>query len=59
MRHALAGAGMSQEGASLLVDLQLWISGGGPFHGIERSQSMRNATTLEAFLAQALPQPAM
>jgi uncharacterized protein YbjT (DUF2867 family) len=59
MRHALAGAGMSQEGASLLVDLQLWISAGGPFQNVEGARSVRTRTTLDAFLADAIAQPAV
>jgi uncharacterized protein YbjT (DUF2867 family) len=55
VRAALAGAGMSEEAASLMVDLQLAMNRGWPFAEVRRTASSATPTTLETFLKEALP----
>jgi uncharacterized protein YbjT (DUF2867 family) len=55
MRHALVGSGMSDEAASLLVEMQLAINEGRPFRSVRRSRATRTETTFERFLDVALP----
>jgi uncharacterized protein YbjT (DUF2867 family) len=54
VRAALAGAGMSEEVASLMVDMQLAMNRGWPFANVARTAESTTPTTLEAFLKEAL-----
>jgi uncharacterized protein YbjT (DUF2867 family) len=54
VRSALAGAGMSEEAASLMVDMQLAMNRGRPFAGVRRTADEATPTTLEAFLKEAV-----
>ena len=55
VRAALTGAGMSDEVASLMVDMQLAMNRGWPFADVPRTAASTTPTTLEAFLKEALP----
>ena len=55
MKAALVGAGMSDEVAGLIVDLQLARNQGDFFAGIDRTMASTTPTRLEDFLNQALP----
>jgi uncharacterized protein YbjT (DUF2867 family) len=55
VRGALAGAGMSKEVASLMVDMQLAMNRGWPFSSVRRTADSATPTTLEAFLKEAMP----
>jgi uncharacterized protein YbjT (DUF2867 family) len=55
VRGALAGAGMSEEVASLMVDMQLAMNRGWPFSSVRRTAESATPTTLEAFLKEAMP----
>lgn len=55
VRGALAGAGMSEEVASLMVDMQLAMNRGWPFSSVRRTADSATPTTLEAFLKEAMP----
>ena len=54
VRAALAGAGMSEEVAGLMVEMQLAINQGRAFAGARRTAETTTPTTLEAFLKEAL-----
>jgi uncharacterized protein YbjT (DUF2867 family) len=54
VRAALAGAGMSQEAAALMVEMQLAINQSRKFAGARRTAETTTPTTLEAFLKEAL-----
>jgi uncharacterized protein YbjT (DUF2867 family) len=54
MKAALVGAGMSDEAASLIVDMQLAVNEGGIFDGIERTAETTTPTRLDEFLRGAL-----
>ena len=54
VKGALAGAGMSEEVASLMVEMQLAINQGKPFGEVRRTAGSTTPTTLEAFLKEAL-----
>jgi uncharacterized protein YbjT (DUF2867 family) len=54
MRRALAGAGMSQEAAALMVDMQLALNDGRYFAGVRRTPETATPTRLEEFLKEAL-----
>jgi uncharacterized protein YbjT (DUF2867 family) len=54
MRAALVGAGMSDEAASLVVDMQLGLNAGRPFDTVRRTASSTTPTRLEEFLNGAL-----
>lgn len=54
VRGALQGAGMSEEAASLIVDMQLAMNEGRPFDGVERTAESATPTRLEQFLQGAL-----
>jgi uncharacterized protein YbjT (DUF2867 family) len=56
MKGALRGAGMSEEAAGLLVDMQLGINDGWFFDGVRRTPETATPTRLEAFLKDALPE---
>jgi uncharacterized protein YbjT (DUF2867 family) len=55
VRAALAGAGLSEEAAALMVDMQLAMNRGWPFDGVRRTAEAATPTTLETFLKEALP----
>lgn len=54
MKGALLAAGMSQEAASLLVDMQLALNEGRPFDGVQRTAEATTPTRLEKYLENAL-----
>jgi uncharacterized protein YbjT (DUF2867 family) len=54
MRRALAGAGMSEEAASVMVDMQLALNDGRYFNGVRRTPATTTPTRLEEFLKEAL-----
>jgi uncharacterized protein YbjT (DUF2867 family) len=53
LKVALLGAGMSDEAASLLVDMQVALNEGGWFDGIRGTGETTTATSLEEYLAFA------
>jgi uncharacterized protein YbjT (DUF2867 family) len=55
VRAALVGAGLSEEAAALMVDMQLAMNRGWPFAGVPRTAEAATPTTLETFLKEALP----
>lgn len=55
VKGALLGAGMSDEAASLLVDMQLALNEGQHFAGVRRTVESATPTLLEDFLKTALP----
>jgi uncharacterized protein YbjT (DUF2867 family) len=55
VRAALAGAGLSEEVAGLMVDMQLAMNRGWPFAGVPRTAAAATPTTLETFLKETLP----
>jgi uncharacterized protein YbjT (DUF2867 family) len=55
MKGALFAAGMSEEAASLLVDMQLSLNKGRPFDGVRRTAEATTPTRLEEYLKNALP----
>jgi uncharacterized protein YbjT (DUF2867 family) len=55
VRDALTGAGLSEEAASLMVDMQLAMNRGWPFADVPRTAEAATPTTLETFLKEALP----
>jgi hypothetical protein len=54
MKQGLIGGGMSEEVASLLVDMQLAVNEGKFTEGVERTSESATATQLEALLDAAL-----
>ncbi|HSL00468.1 MAG TPA: NAD(P)H-binding protein [Rubrobacteraceae bacterium] len=54
MRGALLAAGMSEEAASLLVDMQLALNEGRPFGEMRRTSEATTPTRLEEYLKHAL-----
>jgi hypothetical protein len=46
---------MSEEAASLMVDMQLAMNRGWPFSSVRRTAESAPPTTLEAFLKEAMP----
>lgn len=54
MKGALLAAGMSEEAASLLVDMQLALSEGRPFDGVQRTAEATTPTRLEEYMEDAL-----
>jgi uncharacterized protein YbjT (DUF2867 family) len=52
VRGALAGAGMSEEAASQLVELQLALNHAGPFDAVRRAADTTGPTRLEQLLDQ-------
>jgi uncharacterized protein YbjT (DUF2867 family) len=54
VRAALAGAGLSEEAAALMVEMQLAMNRGWPFAGVRRTAEAATPTTLETFLKEAL-----
>lgn len=59
VKNALRGAGMSEEAASLIVEMQLALNEGRPFDGVLRTAESTTPTRLEEFLTTALAQQAM
>jgi uncharacterized protein YbjT (DUF2867 family) len=55
VKGALQGAGMSEEAASQLVELQLALNRGWPFGAVRRTPGTTAPTRLETFLKTALP----
>ena len=55
VRAALAGAGLSEEAAALMVEMQLAINRDRKFADARRTAETTTPTTLEAFLKEALP----
>jgi uncharacterized protein YbjT (DUF2867 family) len=55
VKGALIGAGMSEEVAGLIVDMQLAVSDGRYFEGVQRAPASTTPTRLQDFLATALP----
>jgi uncharacterized protein YbjT (DUF2867 family) len=55
VKASLVGAGMSEEVAGLIVDLQLAMNDGRYFDGVRRTTGSTTPTRLEDFLATALP----
>jgi uncharacterized protein YbjT (DUF2867 family) len=54
VKAALVGAGMSEEAAGLMVDMQLALNTGWPFAAVRRTADSATPTTLEAFLKEAV-----
>jgi uncharacterized protein YbjT (DUF2867 family) len=54
MKGALLAAGMSEEAASLLVEMQLALNEGRPFDGVQRTTETTTPTRLEEYLKNAL-----
>ncbi len=54
MKDALLAAGMSEEAASLLVDMQLALNEGRPFDGVQRTAEATTPMRLEEYLGNAL-----
>jgi uncharacterized protein YbjT (DUF2867 family) len=54
VRAALAAAGMSEEAAALMVEMQLAVNQGRKFADARRTAETTTPTTLEAFLKEAL-----
>jgi uncharacterized protein YbjT (DUF2867 family) len=54
MRAALVGAGMSEEAASQVVDMQLGLNQGRPFDAVRRTPESTTPTRLDEFLNGAL-----
>ena len=54
VRAALGGAGLSEEAAALLVDMQLAMNRGWPFASVPRTAEAATPTTLETFLKETL-----
>jgi uncharacterized protein YbjT (DUF2867 family) len=59
VKSALVGAGMSEQVAGLLVDMQLALNEGRYFEGVRRTPESATPTRLEDFLSEALPQGRM
>ena len=59
VREALLGAGMSEEVAGLIIEMQLALNDGRYFEGIQRTPESATTTTLEGFLDDALSQAAI
>jgi hypothetical protein len=59
VKSALLGAGMSEQVAGLMVDMQLALNEGRYFVGIRRTAESTTPTRLEDFLSQALSEDAM
>lgn len=53
-KEALIGAGVSEEAASLLVDMQLALNEDRPFDGVRRTGDATMPTRLEEYLKEAL-----
>jgi uncharacterized protein YbjT (DUF2867 family) len=59
VKGALIGAGMSEQVAGLIVDMQLAQSEGVYFEGVRRTDESTTPTRLEDFLSKALPEDTM
>ena len=55
VRGALVGAGMSEAGASAMVEMQLALNRAGSFDALRRAADATGPTRLEEFLDQAVP----
>jgi hypothetical protein len=58
VRGALAGAGVSKQVATLVVEMQLAMNRGWPFAGLRRTPETATPTRLDEFLRQPLPEVA-
>jgi uncharacterized protein YbjT (DUF2867 family) len=58
-KDALLGAGMSEQVAGLIVDMQLALSEGVYFEGVQRTAESTTPTRFEDFLSKALSEDAM
>ena len=56
MKGALLAAGMSEEAASLIVDMQLALNEGRPFDDVQRTAKATTPTRLKEYLKNALSQ---
>ena len=54
VRAALVGAGMSEAGASAMVELQLDLNGNGPFDAVRRAADATTPTRLEELLDEVM-----
>lgn len=54
VKEALVGAGMSEQAATLIVEMQLALNEGRPFAGVQRTAESTTSTRLRDFLAEAL-----
>jgi uncharacterized protein YbjT (DUF2867 family) len=54
MKGGLIGAGVSEEAASLLVEMQLALNEGRPFDGVRRTAGATTPTRLREYLKEAL-----
>jgi len=54
MKGALLAAGMSEEAASLLVDMQLALNEGRQFHSVQRTAEATTPTRIEEYLKDTL-----
>jgi hypothetical protein len=54
MKEALVAAGISDQAASLMVEMQMAVNDGRFFAGVERTPETTTPTRLEEFLAAAL-----
>jgi uncharacterized protein YbjT (DUF2867 family) len=59
VRGALVGAGVSEQVATLVVEMQLAMNRGWPFAGLRRTPETATPTRLDEFLRQALPEVAI
>jgi hypothetical protein len=59
VRSALLQAGMSEQVAGLMVEMQLALNEGRYFVGVRRTAESTTPTRLEDFLSQALSEDAM
>ena len=55
VKGALMGAGMSEQVAGLIVDMQLALNDGRYFEGVRRTAESATPTRLEDFLSEAPP----
>jgi uncharacterized protein YbjT (DUF2867 family) len=55
VKGSLVGAGMSEQVAGLIVDMQLAVNDGRYFEGVRRTRESTTSTRLEDFFATALP----
>lgn len=55
VKGGLMSAGMSEQVAGLIVDMQLALNDGRAFDGVERTPGSTGSTRLEEFLSESLP----
>jgi hypothetical protein len=59
VKSALLGAGMSEQVAGFMVDMQLALNEGLYFRGVRRTEESTTPTGLEDFLSRALSDESM